>query len=65
MASFREMGEGVDKREMWKWLRKADIKVDTEALICALEEQVLRTNYVKFKIDKSGESPLLRLSVYV
>ena len=27
----------------------------TEALICSAQEQALRTNYVKFHIDKTGE----------
>ena len=54
----REMGEGVDERETWRWFRKADLKVETEALICASQEQALSTNYVKFNIDKNYESPL-------
>ena len=52
-----KMGEGVDKLETWRWLRKADLKVETEALICAAQEQTLRTNYVKFNIDKNCEFP--------
>ena len=52
---LREMGEGANKRETWRWLRKADQKVETEALICAAHEQTLRTNYVKFNMDKNGE----------
>ena len=27
----------------------------TEALICSAQEQALRTNYVKFHIDRTGE----------
>ena len=36
-------------------------KIGTEALIFAAHEQALRTNYVKFNIDKSVDSPLCRL----
>ena len=43
------------------WLGKADLKVETETLICAAQEQALRTNYVQFNIDKNGESPLCRM----
>ena len=32
---LRKIGEGVDKRETWRGLRKADLKVETEAVICA------------------------------
>ena len=37
------------------------MKVETVALIFAAQEQALRTNYVKFNIDKSVDSPLCRL----
>lgn len=37
------------------------MKPETEALICAAQEQALRTNYIKCKIDKTIESPLCRL----
>ena len=30
----------------WDWLRKADLKVQTEALLCAAQEQALWTNSV-------------------
>ena len=42
----------------WTWLKKADLKSNTEALICAAQEQALRTNYANFNVDKSVESPL-------
>ena len=38
-----------------------DLKVQTEATICAAEEQALRANYTKNKIDKTSENPLYRL----
>ena len=37
------------------------MKPETEALLCAAQEQALRTNYVKFQIDRTSESPLCRL----
>ena len=53
--------EGKDQSNTWKWLRKSNFKRCTEALICSAQEQALRTNYVKFHIDKTGESPLCRM----
>ena len=35
-----------------------DLKVQTEATIYAAQEQALRTNYTKNKIDKTSENPL-------
>ena len=31
----REMPENVDKNKSWKWLSKCDLKIGTEALLCA------------------------------
>ena len=57
----REMPEQIDKERTWEWMRKSDLKVETEALIFAAQEQALRTNVVKCNIDKTGSSPLCRL----
>ena len=52
------MPETVDKDKTWKWTRKGDLKVETGTLIFAAQEQALRTNCVRFNIDKSVDSPL-------
>ena len=55
------MPEADDKGKIWEWTRKSDLKIGTEALTFAAQEQALRTNYVKFNTDKSVDSPLCRL----
>ena len=57
----REMTGEIDKDLSWKWLVQSDLKVQTEATICAAQEQALRTNYTKNKIDKTWENPLRRI----
>ena len=57
----REMPEEIDKDLSWKWLVQSDLKVQTEATICVAQEQALRTNYTKNKIDKTSEKPLSRM----
>ena len=57
----REMPEEMDKDLFWKWLVQSDLKVQTEATICAAQERALRTNYTKKKIDKTLENSLRRL----
>ena len=42
-------------------MSKSDLKVETEALICVAQEQAIRTNYVKYNIDRSIESSLCRM----
>ena len=56
----RDLDKEVDMEKTWWWLKKGDLKPESEALLCATQEQALRTNYVKFHIDRI-ESPLCRL----
>ena len=42
-------------------MRKFDLKIPSEALICYVKEQAIRTNYVKHDIDKSVDSPSCRM----
>ena len=57
----REMPDKVDKEKTWQWLSKGYLKIGTEALLCAAQEQAIRTNYIKRHIDKTSESRLRRL----
>ena len=58
---IRETMVKVDKEKTWQWLSRGDLKVGTEALLCAAQEQAIRTNYMNYHIDKTSESPLCRL----
>ena len=51
---FRGTSTKVDKELSWRWLIKSDLKVQTESLLDAAQEQVLKTNYLKFHIDKTS-----------
>ena len=51
----------TDKEKSWLWLRKCDLKIPSEALICSAQEQIIRTNYVKYHVDKSVDSPFCRM----
>jgi len=55
------MPEMTHVEESWSWLPKGDLKIQTEVLIFAGQEQALRTNYIRYHIDKTVESPLFRL----
>ena len=57
----KKMPEKVDQDRTWQWLSKSDLKIGTEALLCVVQEQAIRTNYVKHLMDKTSESPLCRL----
>ena len=45
----------------WVWIRKGFLKKETEGLICAAQEQAIRTSYIKAKIDKSQGNERCRM----
>ena len=55
------MTKKVDKEKTWQWLSRGDLKVGTEALLCAAQEQAIRTNYMKYHMIKTSDSSLCRL----
>ena len=57
---IRETTEKVDKEKTWQWLSRGDLKGGTEALLCVAQEQAIRTNYMKYHIDRTSKSPLCR-----
>ena len=42
--------------DRWGWLRKGCLKRTTEALIMGAQEQAIRTNNIKAKIDKTQKT---------
>ena len=57
----RQMPETTDKKETCNWMRKAVLKVETEAMLCTMQEQPIRTSYVKHKIDKTAQLTFYRM----
>ena len=51
----------VRSEQSWVWLQNGDLKRETESLIVAAQNQSIRTNLVKAKIDKSQKDLLCRL----
>ena len=47
---------GKASEDWWGWLTKECLKRATEALIIAAQEQAIRTNKIKAKIDKTQET---------
>ena len=51
----------VRSGQCWAWLQNGDLKRETESLIVAAQNQSIRTNLVKARIDKSQGDSLCRL----
>ena len=60
-GEFVQQISGEAGEESWRWLRNGFLKKETEGLILAAQEQALRTNSIKYSIDKTSETPLCRL----
>ena len=51
----------VKSYQSWVWLQNGDLKRETESLIVAAQNQSIKTNLVKAKIDKSQGDSLRRV----
>ena len=51
----------VRSQETWNLLNTGLLKKETEGLLMAPQDQALRTNSIKMKVDKQSVSPLSRL----
>ena len=51
----------VRSDQCWAWLQNRDLKRETESLIVAAQNQSIRTNLVKARIDKSQGDSLCRV----
>ena len=51
----------VRSDQSWAWLQNGDLKRETESFIKAAQNQSIRTNLVKAKIDKSQGGSLCRV----
>ena len=60
-GEYIKQTEDVMDENSWRWLKNGQLKKETEGLIIAAQDQALRTNAIKYKIDKTGETPLCRV----
>ena len=56
-GQFERQTTETRSEESWMWLQRGTLKRETESLIRAAQEQALRTNYWRVKIEKDGTSP--------
>ena len=60
-GQYRRQITAIADPSSWHWLKYQDLKKETESLIIAAQDQAIRTNYIKHRVDKSTTSPLCRL----
>ena len=60
-GQYLKQTKEVRSDQCWDWLQNGDLKRETESLIVAAQNQSIRTNQVKAKIDKSLGDSLSRM----
>ena len=55
-GDFKQKTDKISHKNIWTWLRKGNFKRETESLQIATQNDTIRTNYVKAKIDKMQQN---------
>ena len=61
MANLLDKLRRLQERKGWKWLKNSDMKRETDTLILAAQEQAIRINVIKAKIEKTYEDSKCRM----
>ena len=51
----------ISHDKVWTWLRKGNFKRETESLLIAAQDNAIRTNHIKARIDKTQQNSKCRL----
>ena len=58
---FKRLINNISREKTWTWLRKGNFKRETESLLIAAQNNAIRTNNIKARIDKTQQNSKCRL----
>ena len=58
---FKRRMNNISHDKTWTWLRKENFKRETESLLIAAQNNAIRTNHIKARIDKTQQNSKCRL----
>ena len=58
---FKQLIYNISHQKTWTWLRKGNLKRETESLLIAAQDNAIRTNHIKARIDKTQQNSKCRL----
>ena len=58
---FKRLINNISHAKTWTWLRKGNIKRETESLLISAQNNAIRTNHIKVRIDKTQQNSKRRL----
>ena len=58
---FIRLINNISHKKTWVWLRKGKFQRETESLLIAAQNNAIRTNHIKTRIDKTQQNTECRL----
>ena len=58
---FKRLINDITHDKTWTWLRKGNFKTETESLPIAAQNNAMRTNHIRARIDKTQQNSKCRL----
>ena len=58
---FKWLINNISHNKTWTWLRKGNLKRETESLLMAVQNNTIRTNHIKVRIDETQQNSKCRL----
>ena len=58
---FKRLINNISHYKTWTWLGKGNFKRETESLLIAAQDNAVRTNHIKARIDKTQQNSKCRL----
>ena len=50
-GGFKRLASDISHEKTWTWLNKGNLKRETESLLIAAQNNAIRTNHIKVRID--------------
>ena len=60
-SRFKRLITNISQQKTWTWLRKGNLKRETESLLIAAQDTAIRTNHIKAWKDKTQQNSKCRL----
>ena len=61
MGDFKRLINNIVHEKTWTWLRKRNLRRETESLLAAAQNNVIGTDQIKSRIDKTQQNSKCRL----
>ena len=58
---YKRLINNISHQKTWTWLRKGNLKRETESLLIAAQDKAIKTNHIKARIDKKQQNSKCRL----